>query len=204
MVALADLEHVRSIRPSYLIQIFLFFSIFCDLPRIRTQWMLPDNAKVAPIFSAAFGLKVLLIFIESLHKYSHSTMVDKNVSPEEIQGVFGDTFFTWLNPLFFQGYKRNLSMDDLYPVDDGLRGQTLYERLQSHWLKGKLILSPKPSIFSRHPLTRCSKLQAQALPDVCGPPDFCPRVGHGLCTPCRSDGSQFGPAVPCERRHQLH
>ncbi|KAL1890953.1 hypothetical protein Sste5346_007950 [Sporothrix stenoceras] len=62
-------------------------------------------------------------------------MADKRISPEEIQGVFGDTFFTWLNPLFFQGYKRNLTMDDLYPVDDGLRGQTLYDRLQSHWLK---------------------------------------------------------------------
>lgn len=139
LAALADLEHVRSIRPSYLIQTFLFFSIFCDLPRIRTQWMLPDNSTVAPIFSAAFGLKLVIIFIESTHKYSHSTLADKKISPEEIQGIFGDTFFTWLNPLFFEGYKRNLSMDDLYPVDDGLRGQTLYNRLHSHWLKGESV-----------------------------------------------------------------
>lgn len=134
--AVSDLDHVRSLRPSILTQAYFFFSIFCDIPRIRTQWMLPDNATVAPIFSATFGLKVLLIFIESVHKYSHSTFAGEKISPEVVQGLFGDTFFTWLNPLFFEGYKRNLTMDDLYPIDKGLAGETLYDRLNSHWLKG--------------------------------------------------------------------
>ncbi|CAK7197974.1 hypothetical protein SEUCBS139899_000628 [Sporothrix eucalyptigena] len=135
LAVVGDLEHVRSIRPSFLIQTFFFFAILCDMPRVRTQWLVPNNSTVAPIFTAAFGVKFVLLFIESTHKYSHSNLADQKVSPEEIQGVFGRTFFTWLNPLFFEGYKRNLSMKDLYAIDDDLRGETLYKRLHSYWLK---------------------------------------------------------------------
>lgn len=41
-------------------------------------------------------------------------------------------------PMFFQGYSRTLSMDDLFAIDDDLEGTTLYERLLKSWLCGKL------------------------------------------------------------------
>lgn len=134
-IVVADLEHVRSLRPSRLNQTFFFFAILCDVPRVRTQWFLPGNTTVAAIFSATFGLKLALIFIESIHKHHRSVYADEKTSPEDYQGIFGSTFFTWLNPLFIEGYRRNLSMDDLYVVDNDLTGETLYERLNAHWLK---------------------------------------------------------------------
>ncbi len=136
LAVVSDLEHVRTIRPSFLIQTFFFFAILCDLPRVRTQWFLPNNTTVAAIFSVTFGLKVIVMFVESVHKFRHSIFADQPRSPEDYQGVFGRTFFTWLLPLFFDGFKRNLSMDDLFVVDDDLTGQILYERLNKHWLKG--------------------------------------------------------------------
>ena len=142
LILVSDLEHTRSIRPSYLIQTFFIFATLCDLPRVRTQWLVPDNSRVAPVFTASFGVKMAILLIESMHKYSYSSLAKEKVSPEEIQGVIGGTFFAWLNPLFLKGYKHNLSMDDLYIVDESLRGDVLYKRLQGHWIKGMAIYSP--------------------------------------------------------------
>ncbi|KUJ12857.1 P-loop containing nucleoside triphosphate hydrolase protein [Mollisia scopiformis] len=36
-------------------------------------------------------------------------------------------------PMFLQGYKRTLSMNDLYAIDDDLKGTRLYERLLRSW-----------------------------------------------------------------------
>ncbi|OAA65704.1 ABC transporter [Niveomyces insectorum RCEF 264] len=131
--AVSDLEHVRSLTPSFLNQTFFFFAVLCDLPRVRTQWFLPENYTVAALFTTAFSIKVLLIVVESVQKFHHSVLAGKDVSPEDYQGIFGRTFFTWLNPLFLKGYRNNLTLDDLWTVDEDLKGQRLYERLLANW-----------------------------------------------------------------------
>lgn len=138
LLALSDLEHVRSIRPSFLLQIFFSSIILVDLPRIRTQWLLDNNSIAAGVFSATFALNVALMTVESLQKWKHSTLYPTDTSPEDYQGVFGRTFFTWLNPLFMEGYQRDLTMDDLWVVDNDLKGETLHARLLRHWNTGTL------------------------------------------------------------------
>lgn len=53
------------------------------------------------------------------------------------QGIIGRTMFWWLNPLFLLGYSKNLTMDDLFIIDEGLKGKVLYNRLQTSWKAGK-------------------------------------------------------------------
>jgi hypothetical protein len=39
--------------------------------------------------------------------------------------------------MFFEGYKRTLSMNDLFAIDDDLKGTRLYERISKTWQSGK-------------------------------------------------------------------
>lgn len=149
LLVLADFEHRRSIQPSVVTQLFFFSTIVLDVPRIRTAWLLDDNYLAAVVFTVTFALRFPLLWLESEQKWKR-TSSPESIPVENRQGVFGQTFFTWLNPLFLQGYQRDLTMDDLFTVDAGLKGETLHARLLEHWNRGE------PPLCSRPPLQHVS------------------------------------------------
>ncbi|CAK7207847.1 hypothetical protein SEUCBS139899_010662 [Sporothrix eucalyptigena] len=136
LLALSYFEHSRTVRPSAIIQLFFFFTIIFDLPRLRTLWLLEGNSQnvIASLFTATAGVKVALLQIESVKKWTHAVSIKpEDIAPEERQGVFSRVFFFWLMPMFFKGYRRDLTMDDLFAIDADLQGTILYERLQKSW-----------------------------------------------------------------------
>ncbi|KAK3353395.1 ABC transporter [Lasiosphaeria hispida] len=135
LLGLSDSEHSQSLRPSTVLQCFCVSTILLDLPRVRTQWLLDDNSAVAPVFTATFVLRIVLLTLESLPKWKHTTISTEDVPPEMRQGILGQTFFWWLKPLFLEGYKRDLSMEDLHPVDGDLTGSVLRTKLLRSWGK---------------------------------------------------------------------
>lgn len=136
LLVLSDFEHRRTTRPSAIIQVFWLFTLMLDLPRLRTMWLLGDESLVASLFTVTYGLRVVLMLVESIQKWKHATVSPESIPPEERQGVFGRLFFWWLMPMFMEGYRRDLSMDDLFAIDDDLKGTILYSRLQSSWKTG--------------------------------------------------------------------
>ncbi len=137
LLVLSDFEHCRTTRPSAIIQSFFLFTILLDVPRLRTAWLLDDNYVAACLFTASFSLRVLLLVLESFQKWKRATVPPDSIAPEERQGIFGRISFWWLMPMFFEGYRRDLSMDDLFAIDDDLKGPILYERLLQSWNSGK-------------------------------------------------------------------
>ncbi|TDZ68127.1 ABC transporter gloK [Colletotrichum trifolii] len=55
---------------------------------------------------------------------------------EEVSGIFGKSLMLWINPLLRLGYRRNLTLDDLEPVDDGISGERGLARLKEAWPQG--------------------------------------------------------------------
>jgi ATP-binding cassette subfamily C (CFTR/MRP) protein 1 len=143
LLALSHFEHCRTARPSAIIQLFLLVIIILELPRLRTSWLLDgdDQQVIACLFTIVFALWIVSLQLESFQKWKHVTVSPDSIPPEERQGVFGRTFFWWLMPMFLEGYSRTLSMDDLFAIDDDLKGTTLYERLLKSWRSGKPLLS---------------------------------------------------------------
>lgn len=137
LLILSDYDHHLSLRPSAVIQTFLLATITSDLPRIRTQWLLDDNSLLASIFTVTFVLLIALLAVESVQKWKHATIPPDQISPEMRQGIIGRTMFWWLDSLFLLGYSKNLTMDDLFIIDEGLKGTILYNRLQKSWKAGK-------------------------------------------------------------------
>lgn len=138
LLATSWLEHSRTVRPSAIIQLFLFFSLLFTAPRVRTFWLLegPSQHVVASLVTAALAVQFVVLQVESVPKWTHVvSVVPESIAPEERQGVFSRVFFWWLMPLFLAGYQRDLAMDDLCQIDDDLQGRILHDRLQEQWQK---------------------------------------------------------------------
>jgi len=137
LTVLSDVEHCRTARPSAIIQAFFFFTILLDMARVRTQWLLDDNYLNAILVTVIFALRLPGLVIESQEKWRHASIPPEAIAPEDRPGLFGRTFFTWLNPMFMEGYKRDLSMEDLFAIDEDIKGERLYRRLLKQWNSGR-------------------------------------------------------------------
>ncbi len=144
LLALSDWEHCRVAQPSPLIQVFLLFTVLLDLPRVRTAWLIDNGASrhyaLASLFTATYAVRLFLLGLESILKWKH-VAAGLEIPPERRQGIFGRTFFWWLMPLFLKGYRGDISMDDLFAIDDELKGEVLFERLERSWNSGKKIMA---------------------------------------------------------------
>lgn len=132
MLVLSDLEHARSARPSILLNSYLFLTILFDVVQIRTLWLASathDEDIIAQLMTAALALKAVISFVESQHKTKWLQLDRKTQSPEETTGIYGLGAYVWLNRLFFAGWRKVISMNDLFPLDSSMSAEALEERL---------------------------------------------------------------------------
>lgn len=134
ITVLSAIEHSRSVRPSTLICVYLLVSILLDSVQVRTLFLRPYySPALAGMVAAAVGLKTILLSIETQHKGKYLRF--KQYPPEELSGVFARTIFSWLNQLFFRGFRKILTLDDLFPTDSELGSDLLLRALKFNWVK---------------------------------------------------------------------
>ncbi|KAK7942741.1 P-loop containing nucleoside triphosphate hydrolase protein [Apiospora aurea] len=136
LVPLSLLEHSRSARPSVLLNAYLFLSLLFDITQTRTFWLASgtrsEKANTA-LFTASVALKAIILLVEARRKRTFISKWDeKEHSPEETSGLYSLGVFFWLNRVFIDGYSKILQIDDLYPLDSGMRGRVLDERFARH------------------------------------------------------------------------
>ena len=206
LLILADFEHCRTTRPSAIIQSFLLLTILLDLPRVRTSWLLDGGSVVAAVFTATFAIRIVLLTLESIPKWKR-VVAGPEIPPEERQGIFGRIFFWWLMPMFREGYRRDLSMDDLFAIDDDLKGDTLSARLLKSWESGAsnfVIPYIADDIRADEVELLSSEPQETALLNCCCPLDFPPRTQPSPSASSRLFGLQSCPTVPHPCYDYLH
>ncbi|EEA28659.1 conserved hypothetical protein [Talaromyces marneffei ATCC 18224] len=84
----------------------------------------------------AVVVKTLLIILESQQKTRWLSWDTKEHSLEETSGLYSLGAFAWLNKLFLLGYKRTLTLDDLYPLDQAMASNILHTKSATFILKG--------------------------------------------------------------------
>ena len=133
---LSWMEHTRSVRPSFIIDTYLFFSVMFDAARARTLWMLGPYTAIPILFTTTIALRCVMIILESTEKRSILLAPYNEYSRETISGTFSRSVFFWLSSLFLSGYQKVLSLKDLYPLDPGLYTEKLQEAFHASWEKG--------------------------------------------------------------------
>lgn len=141
-------EHTRSVRPSLILNGYLFLSLLFDIVRARTLWLQEYNHKIAIVFSVAVAVKCLLLLLEAGGKREILRPSYQGYPPEATSGIYNRAFFWWLNALFKKGFSQTLLLANLFALDKHLRSEYLQDLLSSTWKKGWHGPSPCPKTES--------------------------------------------------------
>ncbi|PYH80499.1 hypothetical protein BO82DRAFT_433285 [Aspergillus uvarum CBS 121591] len=132
MLTVSVVDHGRSSRPSMLLNSYLFLTLLLDIARARTLFLSSDHSfeiTYSGIFYASVGLKTAILLLEACRKTRWLSWDATQHSPEETRGIFSLGVFSWLNKLFWAGYRRTLAIESLYPLDSTFDAQALHEKL---------------------------------------------------------------------------
>ncbi|KAJ3492630.1 hypothetical protein NLG97_g5262 [Lecanicillium saksenae] len=144
MVGLSFMDHSKSARPSIILNIYVFFTLILDAAQARTLFLLSSGNHNEFAYSCVFvttvAVKVIILLLESQRKARWVQWDEKEHSPEETSGVFSLGVFFWLNSLFLVGYKKVMTIKDLFPLDSKLDATRLHaefsKNLHAATLKG--------------------------------------------------------------------
>ncbi|KAL6807485.1 P-loop containing nucleoside triphosphate hydrolase protein [Trichoderma camerunense] len=133
MGALSHIEHTTSVRPSATLSAYLFISLIFDAARVRTLWLSMQNRSVSVLFTTTIGFKVAILILENTSKKLLPSLVDGGTSPEELCGIFSLSLYTWILPIIKLGYRKTLTIDDLYSIDNEMSSEVLGLNAQQEW-----------------------------------------------------------------------
>lgn len=133
---LSHAEHVKTIRPSFMIFCYLFISLVCDGARLRTEWLISVNGAYASLLSTSFAFKVSILILESVEKRDILLNKINPPSNESTSGPVSRGFFLWLNSLLLSGWATVLTNSDLPAIYERLSSQKLAPRFSTMWENG--------------------------------------------------------------------
>ncbi|KAJ5285818.1 hypothetical protein N7524_001124 [Penicillium chrysogenum] len=138
LALLSYAEHTRSVRPSFILNTYLFCSLLFDIARSRTLWLRSVDAFnniLAIIATVAVGVKLLLFVLEAVEKRRILKSEYAGYPPEATAGFYNRAVFWWLNPLFKIGFTGVLRVEDLFLLDKELSSERLLARFDEKWSK---------------------------------------------------------------------
>jgi ATP-binding cassette subfamily C (CFTR/MRP) protein 1 len=136
-------EHGRNIRPSGVLGAYLFFSLLFDIVHVRTLWLIGEDTNEARLFTTSVVVKVFILVLEAKSKREYLNPEDKLRGPEELSSIFSQGAFYWLNHLIVVGYRKALSLEDLYPLDEKLSALSLQAKLSKKWDQGRNLIATR-------------------------------------------------------------
>ncbi|KAH0019295.1 P-loop containing nucleoside triphosphate hydrolase protein, partial [Aureobasidium melanogenum] len=118
-----------------LLNVYLFATVILDAATLRTLWLMPHfSNRIRIIFTVAFAVKAVVLLLEARGKRSYYN-AERNMSPEDFSGIYGQALLSWLNRLIWQGARHLLKPEDLYAVSDDVASETLSGRFSQEWDK---------------------------------------------------------------------
>ncbi|MCJ1399110.1 hypothetical protein MMC11_002312 [Xylographa trunciseda] len=137
LCVLSHLEHVRSVRPSVIINVYVLLTLPLDIARSRTLWLNDGTKSIAAVFTGTLGIKLLVLVAEAIEKRALLLPRYRYTSPETTSGIYSRSFFWWLNTLMRTGFHRVLNNEDLYPIGDDMTSVVLHDHAQQAWRSAK-------------------------------------------------------------------
>ncbi|KAL3483855.1 P-loop containing nucleoside triphosphate hydrolase protein [Aspergillus germanicus] len=95
--------------------------------------MLGPYKAIPAVFACCLILRCAMTILESKEKRKILVYDLKEIPKVSTSGPFNHSVFYWLSSLFLHGYKRNLSLQDLYPLSSSLKSEKLGVNLETAW-----------------------------------------------------------------------
>ncbi|KAF2973471.1 hypothetical protein GQX73_g11 [Xylaria multiplex] len=125
LLALSHVEHTRSVPSSDVLGFYLIITPLARSAVVRTYWYLDGFHTLASLSLASLLVQLCILTLESWSKRQWLIGDVRQGSPEECASFLSRSLFTWVNKLFFTGYRRQLTDSDLRIIDHSLSGSEL-------------------------------------------------------------------------------
>lgn len=135
LCVLSHFEHIKSIRPSSIINAYLLFTIPLDGITLRTHFLRSEDQISRAILTAILAVKIIVLTTEATEKRRILlfTAAEENPSPEATSGMLAQWVFWWLNSLFWLGSKGDIRDEDLLVLDKEMLSESLTDRFSKFW-----------------------------------------------------------------------
>ncbi len=137
VLVLSYFEHLKSVRPSFLLSTYLFVSLLLDAAVVRTEWLLGANTTYAGVLTATVAIEAILLTLETVEKRRLLYLHEKSLSAESTSGPFNRGFFVWLNGLLHTGYATLLTPESLPSIYEKTAADKTHARFEKAWLKSR-------------------------------------------------------------------
>ncbi|KAF2846111.1 ABC multidrug transporter-like protein [Plenodomus tracheiphilus IPT5] len=174
LALLSFFEHLRTVKPSFVLNVYLLFTCGFDIERSRSYSLTPELDLVATIFTTRLAVKVLLAILEARGKRKLLLPEYADSPTETTSGMYKSASFWWLNELFKKGFSSPVGVDDLFHLDKHLQADYLHHALGTAW--DRVTSSSPHSLF----LTTLKRLRWPILAVV--PPRLA-LIGFNFCQP---------------------
>ncbi len=135
ILLLSAAEDSRAVRPSSILVVYLLVSLVFDTVQVRTLYLRHDRSAILGLFTANIGIKAVLLILENQSKLRYLKPRYNRQSPETTSSVFNRSFFWWINPILATGFRKILTLDELFQTDPSLLSEPLRDRMQASWDK---------------------------------------------------------------------
>ena len=140
ILPLSSLEHGKTLRPSMLLNLYLFVTLIFDAAILRTLWLSPFNMPIRGLFTASFCMKFVLVAMEAIEKRQFFRPGYEKTSPEESSGLFGQSLLWWLNHIIALGARQLIKPADLYPITTDMASEKLGVSFWKIWNDSREIM----------------------------------------------------------------
>jgi ATP-binding cassette, subfamily C (CFTR/MRP), member 1 len=100
---------------------------------LRSNPLHHGETGIMAVFTATFGVKLLLLIIELRSKRGYLREPYRGLSVEQTSSVLGRAFLIWVNDFIFLGSTKLLNRSDLPALDDKLQSRSLRLRMEEIW-----------------------------------------------------------------------
>lgn len=128
---LSRATHERSLRPSTVLDLYLFLQSLLNIARTRTLWLQAAGSPVPALMTVNLSLTLFALMLESIEEKKPLFQG----SPEEFSGLWARISFSWLTSLLRTGHAKIISQSDLPNLDTRLQSRVLRRQLITTWSK---------------------------------------------------------------------
>ncbi|KAM3457637.1 hypothetical protein NHJ6243_007726 [Beauveria neobassiana] len=143
--------HVYRRRPSTFMSVFFSITMLLDMALTRSYFLrhgmgYSSMQSIAAIQIVVVVVKLLLVVMEEVPKTTPSRKenVSSYVRGDSELGFWGKALFFSVSPLLLFGYKNELGVENLPPLDEQFESRVLFDAFFKHWSKldrdGKFVL----------------------------------------------------------------
>ncbi|CAG8000629.1 unnamed protein product [Penicillium salamii] len=133
LLYLSHLEHLRSIRPSTTLNVFLFFTLLFDLTRLRTVYFMSSTRSVTTLLAISWMIKSITLLLEATEKRPLLKKAYENSPIESTSGIINRATFWWLNQILWLGSKSQLTVGSLPALDSDISAASDSTVLAEKW-----------------------------------------------------------------------